>query len=317
MDLQFLLMLQNFRNGAGSFLIRPMLIVSDLTTYGSAVLCIVIYWAFSRSLGYWLMTNVVTGFFVNNVIKLTACIYRPWIRSPLIVPPESAMESATGYSFPSGHTQISSSFFGSCAVRTGKEHAPVRVVCVLAMLLTGFSRVFLGVHTPQDILVSYGVAALLLWLTWILFNKIEQTPSLLYPVIAAGVIAVIAAIVYFHLKAYPLEYIDGELIVDPEKMKMDGYASAGVSLGFLAGVLVETRFIRFHTESTVLQRVLRVLLGIPVPLVLLKLVRPFVYKMIGEGAGHVVVYGIILFYIVALYPALFTAVESKLKKPGD
>ena len=57
MDLQFLLMLQNFRNGAGSFLIRPMLIVSDLTTYGSAVLCIVIYWAFSRSLGYWLMTT--------------------------------------------------------------------------------------------------------------------------------------------------------------------------------------------------------------------------------------------------------------------
>ena len=317
MDLQFLLMLQNFRNGAGSFLIRPMLLVSDLTTYGSAVLCIILYWAVSRSMGYWLMTNVVTGFFVNNVIKLTACIYRPWIRSPLIVPPQNAMESATGYSFPSGHTQISSSFFGSCAVRTKKEHGPLRVVCVLAMLLTGFSRVFLGVHTPQDILVSYGVAALLLWLTWILFNKIEQTPSLLYPVIAAGVIAVIAAIVYFHLKAYPLEYIDGELIVDPEEMKMDGYASAGVALGFLAGVLVETRFIRFHVEGTLLQRILRVLLGIPIPIVLLKVIRPLIYKGIGEGAGHVVVYGIILFYIVALYPALFTAVESKLKKPGD
>ena len=98
---------------------------------------------------------------------------------------------------------------------------------------------------------------------------------------------------------------------------MDGYASAGVALGFLAGVLVETRFIRFHVEGTLLQRILRVLLGIPIPIVLLKVIRPLIYKGIGEGAGHVVVYGIILFYIVALYPALFTAVESKLKKPGD
>ena len=79
MDIQILLFLQNFRNGAGSFLTTPMVLFTDIAAYGSPICAIIIYWAVSRSFGYWLMANVASGFFVNNVIKLAACIYRPWI----------------------------------------------------------------------------------------------------------------------------------------------------------------------------------------------------------------------------------------------
>ena len=108
-----------------------------------------------------------------------------------------------------------------------------------------------------------------------------------------------------------MDYLDGDLIVDPEEMTMDGYAAAGVMLGVLAGAAVEVRFIRFGTECTILCRVLRVLTGIPVPLIFIKVIKPLVYDVIGEGAGHVLVYGLLLFYIVALHPALFTAVERR------
>ena len=286
MDIQILLFLQNFRNGAGSFLTTPMVLFTDITAYGSPICAIIIYWAVSRSFGYWLMANVASGFFVNNVIKLAACIYRPWIRSPQIIPPEKALKSATGYSFPSGHT-------------------------VLCVLLTGFSRCFLGVHTPQDVLVSMAIAALLIWALGILFTKISENPSLLYYAAAAGIVICAAAILYFYMKAYPVEYLDGELIVDPEDMAMDGYTAAGAMLGFLIGTAVEARFIRFSTECTVPRKILRVLAGIPIPVVFIKLLKPLIYDVIGDGPGHVLVYGIILFYIVALHPALFTAVEAK------
>ena len=311
MDIQILLFLQNFRNGAGSFLTTPTVLFTDIAAYGSAICTIVIYWAVSRSLGYWLMANVVSGFFINNVLKLTACIYRPWIRSPQIIPPEKALKSATGYSFPSGHTQIAASFFGSLAVRIDEDRRPLRAVCVVFILLTGFSRCFLGVHTPQDVLVSIAVAAVLIRALGLLFRKISENPSLLYYSVAVGIIIAVAAILFFYIKAYPMDYLDGDLIVDPEEMTMDGYAAAGVMLGVLAGAAVEVRFIRFGTECTILCRVLRVLTGIPVPLIFIKVIKPLVYDVIGEGAGHVLVYGLLLFYIVALHPALFTAVEKR------
>ena len=311
MDIQILLFLQNFRNGAGSFLTTPMVLFTDIAAYGSPICAIIIYWAVSRSFGYWLMANVASGFFVNNVIKLAACIYRPWIRSPQIIPPEKALKSATGYSFPSGHTQVASSFFGACAVRLDGDRRPLRAVCVLFILLTGFSRCFLGVHTPQDVLVSMAIAALLIWALGILFTKISENPSLLYYAVAAGIVICAAAILCFYMKAYPVEYLDGKLIVDPEDMAMDGYTAAGAMLGFLIGTAVEVRFIRFSTECTIPRKTLRVLTGIPIPVLFLTLLKPLIYGAIGNGPGHVLVYGLILFYIVALHPALFTAVEAK------
>lgn len=314
MDLRFLLFLQEFRNTTGGFLSEPMMLISDLSTYGAIVICVVVYWGVSRSLGYWIFANCASGLYVNSILKLTACVYRPWIRDPRIVPYERALASATGYSFPSAHSQIAASFYGSCAVRAGKERRTFRVVCIVLILLVGFSRNFLGVHTPQDVLVSFAAGAFLLWAIGKLFAKIESEPSFLYIAAAAGIVIVIIGVLYFHFKSYPMEYIDGALIVDPAKMRADGYMSAGAALGFLCGALVEFRWIRFETDGTVLRRIIRVVLGVPFPLVLLLFIKPFVYSRIGEVNGHLVIYGILAFYIIALYPALFTAVRKYLDR---
>ncbi len=312
MDLRFLLLLQEFRNSAGSFLSEPMMLISDFSTYGAVVICVVVYWGVSRSSGYWIFANCASGLYINSILKLTACVYRPWIRDPQIIPYERALASATGYSFPSAHSQIAASFYGSCAVRAGKGRRIFRVICIVLILLVGFSRTFLGVHTPQDVLVSFAAGAALLWANGMLFAKIKREPSFLYTAAAAGIVIVIIGVLYFHFKSYPMEYIDGVLIVDPAEMRADGYMAAGAALGFLCGALVEFRWVRFETDGTVLRRVIRVILGVPFPLVLLLFIKPFVYSRIGEVNGHLIIYGVLAFYIIALYPALFATVESKL-----
>ena len=128
MDLQYLLFLQQLRTTSCSWLTPVMMLISHLAVNGSLIICVAVFWGMNRELGYWLISNCLSSLFFNNALKLTACIYRPWIRCPELVPPAGALKSATGYSFPSGHTQIAGSFFGSIAARYGKKKRAGRLL---------------------------------------------------------------------------------------------------------------------------------------------------------------------------------------------
>ena len=109
-------------------------------------------------------------------MKLTACVYRPWIRDARVVPAGDAITTATGYSFPSGHTTTAGPIYGGMAVSGRKRVKPVAVFCVIMVALTAFSRNYLGVHTPQDVLVGLVESVLALWAAAVLFRYLDQHP---------------------------------------------------------------------------------------------------------------------------------------------
>ena len=317
MDIQYLLLLQQLRNSAGGWLTSMMMLVSHMATVGCLVVCVVIYWGINRRLGYWLVSNCISSLFFNNVIKLTVCVYRPWIRYPQLQPYQGAIESATGYSFPSGHTQTATSFYGSIATRYGKQKKGLAAFCVAMILLTGFSRNFLGVHTPQDVLFAMALSAILVYFNTRLFEKIDRHPSFLPKFLLFGCIAAVLCILYFALKSYPMDYVNGVPIVDPAKMKNDGYMIAGACIGILTGTYLEVRYVKFETDGSILQRIIRVAMGIPVIALFLRGVKNSIYALIGPAAGHVVVFALMSFYIIFVYPALFTAVRRRLLKKNE
>ena len=149
MDLQYLLFLQQLRTTSCSWLTPVMMLISHLAVNGSLIICVAVFWGMNRELGYWLISNCLSSLFFNNALKLTACIYRPWIRCPELVPPSGAIKGATGYSFPSGHTQIAGSFFGSIAARYGKEKKGLAVFCVAMILLTAFPGISSAFTRPR------------------------------------------------------------------------------------------------------------------------------------------------------------------------
>jgi membrane-associated phospholipid phosphatase len=75
---------------------------------------------------------------------------------------------AAGFSFPSGHTMISTAFFGIIAYlvfitfRDQKFRNPVIIGCFVLSALIGFSRLYLGVHYLTDVLAGW--AGGLAWL---------------------------------------------------------------------------------------------------------------------------------------------------------
>ena len=148
-DIDILLALQDFRNGVGGCLTS---FLSKMTFYGelstAIILMAAIYWGISKGFGTYLLMGWSGNRIVNGFLKVTACAYRPWIRDARIVPYGNSMTTATGYSFPSGHTMNATSVFGGTLL---KKDLPglLRIVAGCIMVLVAFSRIFLGVHTPQ------------------------------------------------------------------------------------------------------------------------------------------------------------------------
>lgn len=104
-------------------------------------LAIAVYWCVSKGLGFYILTTGFVGTIANQFMKLCFRIPRPWVLDPDFTIVESARAGATGYSFPSGHTQNAFSSFGCLGMWTKKGW---RVLFFAIVVLIGFSRMYLG-----------------------------------------------------------------------------------------------------------------------------------------------------------------------------
>lgn len=129
-------------------------------------------WCFDKKWGFRFFFIGLVGNTLNQLMKAIFLIPRPWVLDESFTIVEAAREAATGYSFPSGHTQTVVTVFGTLAAWQKKKW--VTVCCALAILLTAFSRMYLGVHTPLDVGVSLITGVLIVVLMTRLFDQIEE-----------------------------------------------------------------------------------------------------------------------------------------------
>ena len=247
MDIQYLLMLQELRNATGGIFDEFFNALSKFAVDVLPFLPFVIFWGVDKKWGYFFLTTHWTGELLNGVIKLTVCAYRPWIRSDLIEPAGDSKVAATGYSFPSGHTRTATTIYGDVFVWQKDRRKWLATCCAVLILLTGFSRNFLGVHTPQDVLVAFIESVFVIYVVSRVSKRVEGNEKLLDILTVMGVVAVIAALAYIQLKHYPLDYTsDGTLLVDPQKMMNDCFKACGAFLGLMVGSYVDRHYIHYE-----------------------------------------------------------------------
>ena len=246
MDIQYLLFLQNLRGATGGVFNEFFNALSKIAVDVMIFLPYLIFWCVDKGWGYRFMTSIWGGEVLNGIVKLTVCAYRPWIRSELIEPAGDSKTAATGYSFPSGHTMCATATYGNVFLWQYKKRRWLAILSCIAIILTGFSRNFLGVHTPQDVLVSFVETSILILVIGFVAEKINGDETKLRILSVIGVVAVIGTIIYIVFKPYPMDYVDGVLLVDPAKMMNDCFKGCGGLLGLIVGSYIERNHIHYE-----------------------------------------------------------------------
>ena len=286
---------------------------SFVTAFGDETIFILLgilfFWCIDKKQGYYLLSIGFIGVVVNQFLKLWFRIPRPWVRDPEFSIVESARAGATGYSFPSGHTQSSVGVFGGIA-RWNKNKA-LRIIGIILCILVPLSRMYLGVHTPQDVLVSVVVALTLVFVLYPIIQKgfdNKRTMRLLLFVITLISLAFLIFVLLFN---FPKDTDTHNL---NEGIK-NAYKMFGCTLGIFISYEVDRKFINFETSAPFKVQVLKFVLGI-IPLFILKSGLKSVFKIIFGGAFIVdgLRYLIIVLFAGIVWPLVFKPLSKAFKK---
>ena len=311
MDIDILLALQDFRNGSGAFLagfLSKMTWLGELNT--AIVIMALIYWCVSKEFGAYFLMGWSGNRLVNGMLKVTVCAYRPWIRDARIVPYGNSITTATGYSFPSGHTMNAATVFGGGAVRKDIPGA-LRVVLGLLVMLVAFSRNYLGVHTPQDVLVGIVAGTLVMFLTVKLMQWIKNHSEKDILVVCIGVGLGILVAIYAAVKPYPVDTdAAGKVLVDGAKMANDTFKGVGWSVAFLTGWVLERRLVRFSTDISMMRRMMRLTFGLLSYYVVSLIFVPAVKDLISGAPGTFVSCYLQMFYVSFIFPWMLKHFEK-------
>lgn len=219
-----------------------------------------ILWCVDKKIGMRILLSFAFGYGINQAIKNIACVYRPWLLDSRLHVEPIAKGSATGYSFPSGHTVTITSAAASWAVNR-KTRLAVGLAVGLVVLMA-FLRVFLGAHTLVDVAAAIVVGLLAVALVQVAMSWVDAKPSRDVVVVLVGAALATLMGAFLIMKPYPLDFMDdGLLIADPKEMMDDVFKALGMVYGALAGWIMERRLGGFSTDGTFAQKAKRFVPG--------------------------------------------------------
>ena len=313
MDIDYLLLLQNFREATGNVLSPFMGEVSKFAVSNLPFMFMfLIYWALDRQAGKRIIFGMALGNLMNGFLKLVFCVYRPWIRDARVLPYGDAKVAATGYSFPSGHSTFATGIFGGIGVWQYKQrHRVIAALCWIFMALVMFSRNYLGVHTPQDVLVGFASTAIMIWVAYRIEAWTDEDNSRDLIVMIVGIAVCVAAGIFYFVKPYPLDYAaDGSLLVDPAVMRIDSFQGIGFVSAYVIARYFERRF-KFDTELDFRTRLVIGLIAL-VPMYLwIDVVQTPLAAAIGSVPAMTLRFGVMTLYAMVLVPWIMSLVARK------
>ena len=305
MDLTYLLWLQDFRNATDNILTPFFECVSDFAITFVMVIPIVIYWCINKRAGLYIIVSAGISRVINGLVKLTFCIYRPWIRDPRIIPYGDSIKTAGGYSFPSGHTMNSVPVYGGLVALYGKKSAAVTWLCAFMIVMTALARNYLGVHTPQDVVVGIILGLFSVYITSKIFKYLEAKPEKENLVLLIGLIFCVLSYLYMAFKPYPIDYVDGKILVKPSSMIGSSAGEIGVMLGIIAGRYVEKRFINFSVMKLNFKGIIFALIGSVIFCLMYTHLGGFLKAACGSLWGRVIRNFLMIFFVLAVWPFIF------------
>lgn len=293
--MEFLYILEQIRD---PFLNKIFLAVTTLGEETAfLVIGLILYWCFSKRRGYYLMSVGFLGTITSQAMKIACRVPRPWVKDPSFTILEEAREAASGYSFPSGHTQTAVGTFGAIA-RTS-EWDYTRFVCIMLSILVAFSRMYVGVHTPADVIVGAAISIVFVFaLHPLMMGKNDRT----FPVLITLSVISLVYLIVMECVSFPAD-IDAHNLQSAMK---NAYTLLGATVGLAVVYPLEKKYVNFEESAVWWVQVIKVVLGLAVVLAVKEGLRaPLDWMFGGHLAARSVRYFLIVIVAGLLWPMTF------------
>lgn len=256
-----------------------------ITSLGSEefylILLPLLYWCVDKHLAQRLAYLFLFSTYSNAMLKSLFHHPRPFQYDPQVLKADAVPAEGLGYGLPSGHSQSAVVVWGYLAAWLRRRW--MWGLATILVVSIAFSRIYLGVHFPSDVLGGLVLGIVWLWLfLWLepgLVRWLSQRPMGMQLGLAVAVPGVLLLI-----ESYG-----------------DATAAMGTLIGLGAGIVVEGRTVHFSSSGSIWQRVVRFVLGVIIIVALregLKLVFP------GQGEALYALFRTVRYSLVGLWAAL-------------
>ena len=261
------------------------------------VTALIIFWCVDKYKGYYILAVGFIGTLANQFMKLWFRVPRPWVADPNFTILEQAREAASGYSFPSGHTQSAVGTFGAIAYTT--KHRWLKLLSVCIAVLVPLSRMYIGVHTPLDTFTAAAIACLLIVLLKpvVLNNHHRYMPALFAAMIGCG----IGFLCFVEFFPFPAD-------IDLHNLE-SGYKNAYTLMGALVGIVIvyiaDEMWLHFPTKAVWWAQILKVCGGLLAVLAVKSGLKDPLNLLLGESIGRAARYCLIVIIAGIVWPLTF------------
>ena len=293
--MEFLRLLENIRIPVLNELMLAVTYLGDEIAFLVAVL--IVFWCVDKRKSYYLLGIGMLGTTLNQFMKLWFRVPRPWVLDENFTILEQAREGAGGYSFPSGHSQSSVGTFGGIAAVT--KNKALRILCIVICVLVPFSRMYLGVHTPADVLAGSAMAvALIFVLRPLIFARDgKYIPAALLFMTAVSV----GYVCFVSFYPFPAD-VDQQNLLSGTK---NAYTLLGALLGFLVAYFVDEKWLRFPVKAVWWAQIIKVVVGLGLVLAVKEGLSSPLKNLLGEYPGRMVRYFLIVIVAGIVWPLSF------------
>lgn len=236
-ELEFLKLLQGIRTDFLNQFFEAITIFGEETPM--ILIIAVLYYAIDKVFAQKLFFITLTSMGINGIIKNIIRLPRPFASGEInCVRPDTA----TGYSFPSGHTQNFSTWTTVFNLKIKKIGLAILTAILIA--LVAFSRNYLGAHYPSDVITGAILGVLFAIIGCRIYDKSENKNRLY----AFTILALTPFALFFLINAEPLF--------------ADFYKFYGMLVGFFFAVLFEEKYAQMEYNVPIWKKVIRIVIGI-------------------------------------------------------
>lgn len=236
--------------------------------YFFIILGAILYWIVDKKFAFKLMVSFILSAMINGVIKHFTNKLRPYQEGAIPI-----LQETTGSSMPSGHAQASGAL-SSMLIYRYYEFKWVRYLSITLMILVPFSRMYLGQHYLEDVLVGSLLGVFFgLFFLWVLEIGKKDTEDL-------------KAFLVIPLFVVALFFVYNEQF----------YVAAGGYIGLTVGYFLEKRYVQYEVKEIGWVQLLKFIIGITGALILKEGIKPLFALM-----GNHYVLDLVRYMLVALW----------------